>query len=153
MAPLDTTSRLSCLHSLGVLLRPCAAAVAVSSASSGPNLVGPDYPSRPADCSRDAPTVQLEGAEGGARRSPVTWNRDAKASSQPQLYAAVDSAEALASGERLFEKWMQGIFSELSLPPRREGGRKDSAAAQNGQPPDMSMHPIVRLAETLANCT
>lgn len=134
VAALDANCRISCLYSLGVLLRPCAAAVATAKETSNAGAL-------------NATPV----AEGPPRVSVISSSTEIPIT-EGQLGVTCVAAEALGAGERLFQQWIGGIFLELSLSPRSSQDRKETACLQTAPSAEGGLQPVIKLAEALANC-
>ncbi|XP_026192514.1 uncharacterized protein LOC34622962 [Cyclospora cayetanensis] len=145
-SPLDTATRLSCLHSLGVLLRPFASAIASCNEAGDPPLRQ--------NCTPDEQPLSIKDTSYGRMQdSTLAKNRcSEKPPAQPKVGAAQAASEAVAAGERLFQNWIQAVFAELSVCCFRaqETGIK---MPETGVAPTMGIQTVVRLAEALANCT
>ena len=157
-APLDSSTRLSCLHSLGVLLQPFAAAGSPGeknfSLSSCPSVhqqqqeqQGPWGVQTPLT---RAPCMQHSAAAAHTQDKPSTNSRG-----PPSLWGAPGAAEVLAAGERLFKEWFCAVFRELAWEQQQQQQQQqqtnikgDSKAAGAA----VSLQPVLRIAEALANC-
>lgn len=141
-ASLNTASRLRCLHSLGVLLRPYAAANAACSSTFCEQSAG-------------------YGCTGGFRRRQAgdamdcleagfpVFSKSSEDTNQFQHGATDAASEAVAAGERLFQQWLKTIFSQMTS---GTGEKRPAVAMPDTPPSHLGIQPVVRLAEVLANC-
>lgn len=162
VAPLDTNTRISCLYSLGVLLRPHAAEVTPPNGfeemrqtlipSSAPSLVcsgGIKGIYRKMRMAAGPVVVEATGLEKPLAHANATFQE----APQDPLRAGGAAAHAVGAAQRLFEHWIDDIFSELSPKPLQGEGRVQTTTERGRVPFDASsILPVVRLAEALANC-
>ncbi|CDJ63133.1 hypothetical protein, conserved [Eimeria necatrix] len=166
-AALDNTTRLSCLHSLGVLLRPFAAAATAAAAAAA---AGATAPARGNSCSAEAapggaacggqrhPSVAAAAAAAtaAAGREGSTQFVRLPAAAAAAAAAAPEAAEALAAGDALFGEWMDFVLISYAAQINKEKEINNSRGQQQQQQQQQqqkNIQPLLRLAETLANCT
>lgn len=162
MAPLNSTCRISCLYSLGVLLRPCAAAVAATNGHScqreGVSRTIPEKETANS-LKETASSVALSEISSAAANSPHMSSRSSKTDTETrfarrQLAAADEAAEALKAAECLFHQWIEGIFFDLSRRSRCSQETEETSSPQNHtSSTEGGLQPVIKLAEALANCS
>ncbi|KAL8425236.1 hypothetical protein Efla_007878 [Eimeria flavescens] len=141
---LDWAARVSCLFSLGVLVRPCCAAAAAAAAGGQQQLA-----SAANSAAASSPALAKQQTDCGAQQqaaaaSSGSLGQEAPQRGHPAAAAAAAAAkgaaacEAVDAAERLFGQWIGPLLLELSL--------------AFGRQPEGEIQPLLKLAEAVVNC-